>query len=615
MPVKRIPTPDQVRASLGRVTASSQFVHAGSLTQFLQYIVEQALNGNRQSLKEYTLGVEVFRRGAAFDPKSDTIVRVQARTLRSRLAAYYETEGRDDPVRVTVPKGTYVPVFELRTPDERMPAAGAAPPRAARTSTIGLWAASIGLSLIGLFLMVPARSGRSDRQGCSSLAVLPFDEQSSPDRRFIAAALAQDLLKRLSEIPGIGLVSFESAAKHKAAGGAQADLGADCVVQGKVSRPDGQVRVHLALADGATGRRFWEATYQRPVRQLPDLEAELARAVAGQATSARDGVGARRAPAPIDSEAALLYLEAGHEFNRGTAGGYRRSIELYNRSIQRQPDYAEAHAGLALAWFKYALSMFSPPNEAMPQAKAAAERALRLDSELAEAHAVLGGVHLFYDWQPAAAYTELQRAMTITPSLALANEMQAVFRLTTGRFDEASASIQRARERDPLSVQLMIMSQFISLASRRYTEATQSGLKAVSREPKVGLLRALVGMNLLYSGREAEGLEQLNAGLRVDPDPAIALLSAAGFARVGDTGRARRLLAEVKVQARRRYVCAYEIASVHAVLGEADEAFRWFDKAIMDRCDCMVWLNLEPWLDRIRTDPRFEQLIRRVAFK
>lgn len=615
MPLKQIPTPDQVRAGVRRITASSQFVHAGSLTQFLEYIAEQALDGNCHVLKEYTLGVEVFRRGVDFDPKSDTIVRVQARTLRSRLAAYYETEGRDDPVRVSVPKGTYVPVFELAAADERMPAASAPTARAARTSVTALWAVGIGLSLIGVFWMLATRSARTERQGCSSFAVLPFHEESPPDKRFIAAALAQDLLRRLSEMPGIGLVSFESAARHQAAGGAQPDLGADCVVKGKVSRLDGELRVHLALADGATGRSFWEGDYQRPVSQLPELEAELARAVAGQATSERDGIDAPRTPAPIDSEAALLYLEAGHEFNRGSADGYHRSIELYNRSIQRQPDYAAAHAGLALAWFKYALNMFSPPNEAMPQAKAAAERALRLDPGLAEAHAVLGGVHLLYDWRPAAASTQLQRAMTVAPTLALANEMQAVFQLTTGRFDEASASIQRARERDPLSVQLMIMSQFISLASRRYAEATQFGLKAVSREPNVGLLRALVGMNLLYSGRETEGLEQLNAGLRIDPNPAIALLSAAGFARVGDIGRARRLLAEAKVQARRRYVCAYEIAGVHAVLGEADEAFRWFDKAIVDRCDCMVWLNLEPWLDRIRTDPRFEQLIRRVAFK
>ena len=114
--MKQIPTPDQVRASVERIASSSPFIHADSLTQFLQYIVEQALNGNCQTLKEYTLGLEVFRRGVDFDPKNDTIVRVQARALRSRLASYYETEGHDAPVRVSVPKGSYVPVFELIMP-------------------------------------------------------------------------------------------------------------------------------------------------------------------------------------------------------------------------------------------------------------------------------------------------------------------------------------------------------------------------------------------------------------------------------------------------------------------------------------------------------------------
>ena len=463
--------------------------------------------------------------------------------------------------------------------------------------------------------MVSPWSARPRRQGCSTLAVLPFDDESIADKRFIAPALARGLLTRLSEAPGVGLVSFESAAIHKSAHRPLADLGADCVVNGKVMRVQDELRVHIVLEDGTTGRSVWEGTYQRPVKDLPGLAAELARAVASQATSASYEGGSRDRPALVDPEAALLYLEAGHEFNKSTEGGYRASIELYNQTIQRQPDYALAHAGLALAWFKYALNMFAPPNEAMPKAKAAAERALHLDPTLAEAHAVLGGVHLFYDWRPTESYTELRRALTIAPNLGLANEMNAVFNLSTGRFDEAAASVQRARERDPLSVPLMVMSQFISLASRRYSDAAQLGLKAVAREPNVGLLRSLVGMNLIYSGREPEGLQQLKAGLRVDPSPAVALLSAAGFARLGDAGRARRLLADVKVQARGRYVCAYEVASVHAVLGESDEAFQWFDKAVTDRCDCMVWLNLEPWLDRIRADRRFEQLIRRVAFK
>jgi tetratricopeptide (TPR) repeat protein len=320
-------------------------------------------------------------------------------------------------------------------------------------------------------------------------------------------------------------------------------------------------------------------------------------------------------PARVDPQAALLYLEAGQEFNKGTEEGYRRSIELFKRSIQLQPDYAVAHARLSLAWFKSVFNMFVPPNEAMPNAKAAAERALQLDPSLAEAQAVLGAVHLFYDWRPIPAYTRLREALTQAPGLALANEMHAFLNLATGRFDEAAASARRARERDPLSVPLMVASQFIALAGRRYEDAAQYGLQAVAREPNVGLLRALVGMNLIYSGREVEGAEQLNSGLRVDPHPAVTLLAAAGYARIGDVGRTRELLAQAKAQARQRYVCAYEVASVHAVLGESDEAFAWFDKALIDRCDCLIWLNTEPWLDRIRADPRFEQLVRKVAFK
>ena len=598
-----------------RIAASDQFVHAGSLTQFLHYIVEQALEGNGQSLKEYTLGVEVYHRGVDFDPKRDTIVRVQARTLRSRLASYYENEGRVDPVRISVPKGTYAPVFELSSPEPNAAHATMLPYSKSRATGIALRAAGIALCLIALVWIVSKWTQPPRLHSCATLAVFGFEDESARAPLF-APALTQGLLTRLSEIPKVTLVALDSVARSRETRRSLTDSGAVCVVDGTVGRFGDELRVHIRLKDGATERTFWEGAYQRPVADLPELESELARAVAIQAgyASTRTADVATK-PVRVDTEAALLYFEARQEFNKGTEEGYRRSIELYSRSVQHQPDYAVAHAGLSLAWFKYAFNMFAPPNEAMPKAKAAAERALQLDPALAEALAVLGAVHLFYDWQPVAAYTRLRQALTLAPNLSLANEIHAVFNLATGRFDEAAASAQRARESDPLSVPLMVISEFISLASRRYEDGTQYGLKAVAREPNVGLLRALFGMNLIYSGREAEGLEQLSAGLRLEANPAVELLSAGGYARVGDNRRAHELLAQAKEKGRHRYVCAYEVASVHAVLGESDEAFQWFDKAIADRCDCMVWLNIEPWLDRIRGDPRFEQLIRRVAFK
>ena len=607
MAVREGPNAEEVRAATKQIIASDHFVHAESLSNLLKYIVEQTLDGDCRSLKEYTLGVEVFHRGADFNPKEDTIVRVQARALRSRLEAYYQTDGRKDRIRVIVPKGTYVPIFQM-APEQRNAAVGVSRVR------IGL-AAAITVAAAGLVWTSSVRHNLSRPAGCATLAVLPFDTQSTPEQGFIGPALAQDLATRLSEVPGLTLISFESAMRHKRSGRRLADLHAACAVEGVVTRKGDELEVNVVLKNGTSGRPLWQQIYRRPVKDLPSLEAELTEALASKAVPRpREARASVRRPAAIDPEAALLYLEARHEFNTYEEAGFRRSIELYEQAIQRQPDYALAYAGLALAWFRRS-NFFVPPNEGMPKARVAAQHALALAPDLAEARALLSGVSLIYDWRPQAAQAELRRATEIAPNQPLVNEMQALYNISTGRFNEAFANLRIARERDPLSIPLTTFSQFGLLVTRRYRDAVEQGLRAVAREPNAALLRAIVGLSLIYSGRAPEGIEQLAASMRADQSNPVALLAASGFALAGDPVRARQILAEVKGRMPRHYVCAYEIASLHAALGESDEAFAWLEKANRDRNDCMLWLNIEPWFDGLRGDPRIGEFSSQVTFQ
>lgn len=598
------PKAEQVRAAVERILASNHLVHADSVSSLLKYIVEQALEGKSQSLKEYTLGVEVFHRGPDFDPKADTIVRVQARTLRSRLESYYQTDGRKDPIRVIVPKGTYVPSFELVI----QPKNGAL---ASRRTWVWV-AAAVVIAAAALAWNWSARHALRV-SGCRTLAVLPFDTQPAADQGFIGPALAQELVMRLSEVPGLTLISFESSSRHKRSGRPLADLNAGCIVEGSITRMGEEIEVNASLKAGTSGQTLWRQSYRRSIRDISNLELELSESLASVALPiARPARGGGSEAAAVDPEASLLYLEARHEFNKYQESGFRRSIELYEQAIRQQPDYALAHAGVGLAWLRLG-NYFAPPNEAMPKARAAAKRALELAPGLAEAHAVLSAVSLIYDWRPTAAHTELRRAIAIAPSLSLVNEIQALYNISIGRFDAAFANLRIARERDPLSIPLATFSQFGLLVSRRYQEAAKPGVHAVAREPNAGLLRTIVGLNLIYAGRKSEGVEHLNASMRIDQSSPVALLAAAGFVRAGDETRARRVLAAVKGRMPRSYVCAYEVASVHAALGERDEAFLWLDRAKRDRCDCMLWLNIEPWFDEIRGDQRFAELVRQVA--
>jgi tetratricopeptide (TPR) repeat protein len=195
------------------------------------------------------------------------------------------------------------------------------------------------------------------------------------------------------------------------------------------------------------------------------------------------------------------------------------------------------------------------------------------------------------------------------------NEIQALYHISIGRFDQALANLRTARERDPLSLPAAIHSQFGLLVTRRYQDAIEPGLRAVARDPNAGLLRALVGVNLIYAGRNPEGVEHLEAILRVDHSYPVALLAATAFARMGSGARARRILREVKSRMPGSYICAYEVAGVHAELGEPDDAFEWLDKAQKARCDCFLWLNIEPWFDRIRGDPRYSSFSSEVTFQ
>jgi serine/threonine-protein kinase len=606
MAAQQGPSAERVRAGVQRILASNHFVHAESLSNLLKYIVEQALEGKSQSLKEYTLGVEVFHRGAEFNSKEDTIVRVQARALRSRLESYYQTDGRKDPIRVIVPKGTYVPTFELAIHSKNA---------AFGSKRIWVWVAAAVIATGGLAWYWSARHKPSPLAGCRTLAVLPFDTHSAPNQGFIGPALAQELVLRLSEVPGLTLISFASTSRHKRSGRPLAELNAGCVVEGSLRHMGDEVEVDASLKDGTSGRTLWRQSYHRSVKDMSKLEAELSDAIASEALPNPHPVRASgRQPPAIDAEAALLYLEARYEFNKYQESEIRRSIELYEHALRRQPDYALAHAGLALAWLRLA-NYFVPPNEGMPKARTAAQRALELAPDLAEAHAVMAAISLVYDWRPTAAHTALQRAIAIAPSLPLVNEIQALYNISIGRFEEAFANLRIAREQDPLSIPLATFSQFGLLVTRRYRDAAEPGLHAVAREPNAGLLRTMVGLNLIYGGRKAEGVEHLDSSMRIDQSSPVALLAAAGFARAGDEARARRVLADVKGRMPRRYVCAYEVASVHAALSEPDEAFVWLDKAKRDRCDCMLWLNIEPWFDGIRGHPRFAEFIRQVALE
>ena len=310
-------------------------------------------------------------------------------------------------------------------------------------------------------------------------------------------------------------------------------------------------------------------------------------------------------PAALDA-----YLRGSQEARKLTSEGLRASILLHDEAIALDPTFAAPHLGRAQAWLQ--LSSFQlRPTEAMPQARASATEALRLEPQLAEAHVVLAAVALYYDWDWVEAEKSLRRALE-DPRLAQAHSLLGNYLISLGRQDEALRAIERAQTLAPRSVVHHFDKVWALLTAGRYAEAVAEGRRAIGFDPEYALGHSVIGLAEVLNGQPAEAVRTFQTAVAIEDGPVERGFFALGHALSGNPAEARSELAKMKQAGQTQYVCAYEVASVHVALGEHDQAFAEFDRAIDERCDCMVWLEAEPWLDPIRSDPRYAALLRKL---
>jgi len=249
----------------------------------------------------------------------------------------------------------------------------------------------------------------------------------------------------------------------------------------------------------------------------------------------------------------------------------------------------------------------------MPQAKAAALRALELDQDLAEAHAWLGFISINFDWDAVTAERELKRAIELNPSYADAHAIYAWCLSATARHEQALTESKRATELDPFARLTYGDSSWTLLVARKYDDAVKEGRSFVEREPDFGYARAVLALSYAEAGRNAEAVVEAEQATRLDDSPLLLALSSQVQTLSGNRSKAEKVLQMLEEQTKSRYVCSYEVATAYVLLGKEDQAFRWFDKAVEDRSDCMVMLVVDPRLDSIRSDTRFPSLVRRVG--
>lgn len=475
--------------------------------------------------------------------------------------------------------------------------------------------------LMGAFVWVrqrPAPAAGPPR--IESLAVLPLTNLSGdPGEEYFADGMTEELTTSLAQVSALRVISRTSVMQYKGTKKTlpeiARELNVDAVVEGSVLRAGDRVRITAQLIRAATDEHLWAQSYDRDLGDVLGLQSEVARDIAQQVKAKLTPQEQTRLTQarPVDSEVHDLYLKGLYHLNQGTEKEIRAGLDYFQQAIAKDPNFAPGHAGVAACYANLSTN-YMAPRQVMPQAKAAALKALELDQNLAEAHAWLGFVSTNFDWDAQTAERELKRAVELNPSSADAHGAYASYLSPAGRHEQAIAEARRAQELDPLAHPSWEGLCWVLIMARQYDSALTECRKAVERAPDFGFAHANLGLAYAMRGRFPEAVAEAERGARLDDSPLMLTFLAQVQAQAGHRREALQVMEDLKQLTKRRYVCSYEVAAAYVALGDKEEAFRWFDKGVEDRSDCMPTLAVDPRLDSIRSDPRYQPLVRRVGF-
>jgi eukaryotic-like serine/threonine-protein kinase len=454
------------------------------------------------------------------------------------------------------------------------------------------------------------------------LAVLPFANHSGDaEQDYLSAGLTDEIASELARIQPDRLRVIPRATTtryHQSRRGASrigADLGANYVIEGTTARTGERIDIRVRLVRGGDLTEVWSEHYERHKEEVPIVEADVARSIAREVSlilrpEQRARLDRRAA---IDPDAYEKYLRGRFFLEKRTGQGLKRAVEEFRAATERYPEYAAAHAGIAGAYILLSYYAHLPPDQAYAGARAASATAVKLDDQLAEAHVMLAGVYNEYDLQWRTAETEYREALRLDPNYSTAHQWYANLLIGMGRRDEAQSHILRARELDPLSLIIQVNVANIFLLSRDYDRARQECRKAIEMDENFVTARWILGRAEQLLGRYDAAVAEFEHGLKLEPDNTVLRAALArAHAAAGATARARQMMAGLERTNTRRYVSPLDLASVHAALNQPDQAFTLLARAVRERANRIVFLNVDPAYDALRGDPRFDQLLRTV---
>jgi tetratricopeptide (TPR) repeat protein len=315
-----------------------------------------------------------------------------------------------------------------------------------------------------------------------------------------------------------------------------------------------------------------------------------------------------------DAEAYRRYLKGRHHWDRWTEDGFYKAIEFFQQAVEKDPGYALAYAGLADSYVLLGWNSYLRPKEAFPKAKMAAMRALRLDPDLGEAHTSLAAVLWLHDWQWQEAQTEFKRSLALNPAYPTANHWYAEYVMTMGRQVEAIERIKDSQELDPLSLIISVAIGWAFFLARRYDEALEQLRRTVELEPNYPVTYWILGLLLRKIGRHELAITEGEKGVKLSGGSSHMRASLAQtLATAGRTKKAIQILDDLTKLTKQKYVSPYFFAGIHVALGEIGRAIEYLEKSYEQHSHWLIYLHIDPSMDDLRSDPRFQDLLRRVG--
>jgi serine/threonine-protein kinase len=572
--------PEAVRQQLFRIVDSRMFRNAERLRAFLRFVVEETLAGREGGIKEYAIACEVCGRAASFDPKTDPIVRVDANRLRSRLESYYQNEGTDDPVLISLPKGAYIPVFSER----------------------------------------PASIGRTD--DAISLAVLPFATLGpTGEYDHFADGLTEELIHLLARFKGLKVMARSSVFQFKRSSADPRDvgnrLGVKYVLEGTLRVTQTRIRVTVQLIETIQGWLVWSDKYERAWHDVLDVQDEIAASITDALKIHLEGTGESSPFTHVteDPDTYAHYLRGRYYWHQRTPEALSMSVKCYEMALARDPGCAPAHAGLADTLAVMALNDQEPTAAVMPRAHAAARRALELRPGWPEALASSGFIKSVFDWDWDGGARDFKEAIQRQPSFSTAHYLFAIGNLTPrGFWTQAVSSLQTALSLDPVSPLLMRDLGLIYFMKRAWGDAEDSLLQAETLAPGYRGCLYWRARLLIETGETEKAIAALQARLAAGGANTRVLATIAyAQARGGVLQGAVSILDELTTRARTQRVPPLDFATIQLGLGKIEHALDSLERAFQEKAATLYQFGIDPLYDPVRSHPRGQALQRALG--